>query len=92
MDTADHRHPALITKCGFNNISALRIGMKNKRLIIIQVGNAKRDPAFQAVLQFKPVAGLEVHEEEIALGSEHVVDTIPIIKIIKRITGIAAGE
>ncbi len=64
--------------------------MENKGLIVVQIGNAKRKPAFQAVLEFMTIAGFEVHEKEIALRAEYVVYMIPIVEIVKGIAGITA--
>ncbi len=53
--------------------------MKHERLIVVQIRNAKRKPAFKTVLEFMTVAGFEVHEKEIALRTEDVVNIIPVI-------------
>lgn len=82
----------LKTKCSFNKICALWVWVEDKCLVIIQVGNAKRDPALHTVLELVPIAGFEVHEKEIALSAKYVVYMIPVIEIIKRITGITAGK
>ena len=57
--------------------------MKNEGLIVVQIGNAKRKPAFKTVLEFMTVAGFEVHEKEIALRTEDVVDVIAIVRIVE---------
>ena len=62
--------------------------MEYEGLIVVQIGNAKRKPAFQAILEFVTVAGFEVHEKEIALRAEDVVDVIPIVRIVERIAGV----
>jgi hypothetical protein len=62
--------------------------MEYEGLIVVQIGNAKRKPAFQAILEFMTVAGFEVHEKEIALRAEDVVDVIPIVRIVERIAGV----
>lgn len=79
-----------IAERSFNQISSLWIGMENPRLVIVQIGNAKREPAFQSVLEFVPITGLEVHEKERALRAENVVYVIPVIRVIKGITGVTA--
>ena len=62
--------------------------MEYEGLIVVQIGNAKRKPAFQAILEFVTVAGFEVHEKEIALSAKYVVDVIPIVRIVERIAGV----
>ena len=47
--------------------------MEYEGLIVVQIGNAKRKPAFQAILEFVTVAGFEVHEKEIALSAKYVI-------------------
>ena len=47
---------------------------------------------FKPFCKFKPIAGFEVHEKEIALSAKYVVYMIPVIEIIKGITGITAGK
>ncbi len=64
------------------------IGVKNKGLVIVQVGNTERESAFKAALELVSIAGFEVHEEEIALRPKNVVHMIPVIEIVKRIAGI----
>lgn len=62
--------------------------MEYEGLIVVQIGNAKRKPAFQAILEFVTVAGFEVHEKEIALSAKYVIDVIPVIRIVERIAGV----
>ena len=64
--------------------------MKNESLVVIDVGDAKGNPALQSILQLESVAGLEVHEKEIALCPENVVHVVPIIQIVESIAGVTA--
>ena len=81
-----------IAECSLDQIGPLRVGVEHKGLLIVEVADTERESAFQPVLEFVPIAGLEIHEKEIALGAEHIVDVIPVVDIIERVAGITARE
>ena len=62
--------------------------MEYEGLIVVQIGDTKRKPAFHSVLEFMPVAGFKIHEKEIALSTKYVIDVIPVIRIVERIAGV----